>query len=119
MVGPIDGCRCRVRLAQMDRSFDETDHPGRGMNGEVMRRDPWARRNVRSYFSGEIELAVGCVCQQNSKQVLKGDDPNLQLHEFGIGQRRSVGRWHGRGRKRQTAFTGAAFVVPPGKGLRP
>lgn len=119
VVRSVHSCRCRVRLAQMDGSFEETDHPGSGMNGQWVRGGSLARRNVGGDFADELELTLACFRQQHGKQILEGDDANLQLHELGVRERRRFRRRQCGHREGQTAFAGAPFVVPPRKRLRP
>ena len=74
-----------------------------------MRREARARRNVGGHFARQVELPIGRLGQQNHQQVFERYHPDLQLHELGVGQRRSFGMPFRRSRVLATTLSGAAF----------
>ena len=89
---------------------------GRRLDRQGMLGETGSGRNVGRHFVGEVQLPIGCACEQRDHEVLQRDDPDAKLHELGVGQLRSLGfRFAGRASLLRSAKASAAFVVPSRK----
>jgi len=68
----------------MGGTLDQVVHMGGRLDRQWMRRKPGAGRNVGRHFTSKLQLLVGTLRQQHDHEVLKRDDTNAQLHQFGI-----------------------------------
>ena len=65
-------------------SFNKIDHMGSRMNRQRMLGKAGPGRDVSCHFANQVELSIGCFCEQRDQQILKCDHANAQLHQLGI-----------------------------------
>ena len=75
----------------MNCSIDDIDHVRSRLNSQRVVREARSRRDVGGHFPRELQLPIGAFREQHDHQVLERDNANLQLHEFGVRQRRHLG----------------------------
>src|SRR6185437_13547310 len=75
----------------MKSSFDEINHLGRRVDRQRMlcEAGPW--RDIRCHFANQVELPIGCFCEQCDHDILQRNDTNSQLHQLSIAQHRTLG----------------------------
>jgi len=103
----------RGNRAQMLCSYTKMPHLAGGMKRQTVRCEPGSGRDVRCQSCYLVVGRNGCVGQQCHDQILQRNDPNLQLHELGVGQRgRGVGWFVGVRVLLRAHRAGTPLVVP-------
>ena len=84
------------------------------MDRLAMRGEAWPRGDVGRHGASKVQRRLRGLRKQRDDEIFERDYANLQLQQFGIGQRgaRTL-RAAWRQVRAQTSWDGAAFVFPP------
>jgi hypothetical protein len=94
--------------------FHQIEHMAFGVSGQLVRPEAGARGDESRPLPNSADFLVRGPGKQRDQQVLKRNDPNAQLHEFRVGQRRQL-PIEIAGRLPVSRAQGAAFILPAGK----
>ena len=97
----------RPQVSEMDGALDEVGHVFGCQNRERMMGEAGPPRDVIRHVARDLKLSIRDVRQNCDHQILKRDDPDAELHQFGVRQVGNVGE-----RAVRSGCDRATFVFP-------
>ena len=74
----------------MHRTVDKVSHVVRRMGGERMLRETGSGGYIVRHLPRHLQLAVRPVCKHSDQNIFKRDQPDTQLHDFGVRKIRCI-----------------------------